>query len=128
MASISLKNIIKRYGSGKHAVQVLDGVSAEIADREFIVIVGPSGPVPATDRADGLVNGPNRTSFGGFSCPLSLWERLRVRAPCFDFRESALDFPTLTLTLSRLRAREQVAEARTLTLMARRQTWAKWQA
>ena len=100
MASISFKNIIKRYGRGKHAVQVLDGVSAEIADREFIVIVGPSGPVPATDRADGLVNGPNRTSFGGFSCPLSLWEG----------------------------GREQEAEARTLTLMARRQRWAKWQA
>ncbi len=43
MASISFKNIIKRYGSGKHAMQVLHGVSADIADHEFIVIVGPSG-------------------------------------------------------------------------------------
>ena len=43
MASISFKNILKRYGSGKGAVQVLHGVSAEIADHEFIVIVGPSG-------------------------------------------------------------------------------------
>jgi sn-glycerol 3-phosphate transport system ATP-binding protein len=43
MASISLKNVIKRYGSGKTAVQVLHGVNAEIADHEFIVIVGPSG-------------------------------------------------------------------------------------
>jgi sn-glycerol 3-phosphate transport system ATP-binding protein len=43
MASISFKNIVKRYGSGKHAVQVLHGVTAEIANREFIVIVGPSG-------------------------------------------------------------------------------------
>jgi sn-glycerol 3-phosphate transport system ATP-binding protein len=43
MASITFKNIIKRYGSGKAAVQVLHGVSAEIADHEFIVIVGPSG-------------------------------------------------------------------------------------
>ena len=43
MASISFKNITKRYGSGKAAVQVLHGVSAEIADHEFIVIVGPSG-------------------------------------------------------------------------------------
>jgi sn-glycerol 3-phosphate transport system ATP-binding protein len=43
MASISFKNIIKRYGSGKAAVQVLHGVSAEIADHEFVVIVGPSG-------------------------------------------------------------------------------------
>ena len=43
MASVSLKNVVKRYGSGKSAVQVLHGVDAEIADHEFIVIVGPSG-------------------------------------------------------------------------------------
>ncbi|NDP61136.1 sn-glycerol-3-phosphate import ATP-binding protein UgpC [Polaromonas sp.] len=43
MASLSLNNVIKRYGTGKSAVPVLHGVSAEIADHEFIVIVGPSG-------------------------------------------------------------------------------------
>ena len=43
MASLSLNNVIKRYGIGKTAVPVLHGVSAEIADHEFIVIVGPSG-------------------------------------------------------------------------------------
>jgi sn-glycerol 3-phosphate transport system ATP-binding protein len=43
MASLSLKNIIKRYGVGAHAVPVLHGITAEIADHEFIVIVGPSG-------------------------------------------------------------------------------------
>jgi sn-glycerol 3-phosphate transport system ATP-binding protein len=43
MASITLKNIIKRYGTGKSANQVIHGVSAEILDGEFIVIVGPSG-------------------------------------------------------------------------------------
>ena len=43
MASISLKNVIKRYGVGKTATQVIHGVNAEIADGEFIVIVGPSG-------------------------------------------------------------------------------------
>ena len=43
MASLSFNNVIKRYGTGKAAVQVLHGVSAEIADHEFIVIVGPSG-------------------------------------------------------------------------------------
>ena len=43
MASITLKNIFKRYGTGKSANQVIHGVSAEIADGEFIVIVGPSG-------------------------------------------------------------------------------------
>jgi sn-glycerol 3-phosphate transport system ATP-binding protein len=43
MASIELKNVIKRYGRGKTANQVIHGVNAAIADGEFIVIVGPSG-------------------------------------------------------------------------------------
>jgi sn-glycerol 3-phosphate transport system ATP-binding protein len=43
MASIQLKNVVKKYGTGKHELQVIHGVNAEIADREFIVIVGPSG-------------------------------------------------------------------------------------
>ena len=43
MASITIKNVVKRYGSGKTANQVIHGVSADIKDGEFIVIVGPSG-------------------------------------------------------------------------------------
>ena len=43
MASITLKDVVKRYGTGAKANQVIHGVSAEIADHEFIVIVGPSG-------------------------------------------------------------------------------------
>ena len=43
MASISLRNVIKRYGRGAKANQVIHGVSAEIPDGEFVVIVGPSG-------------------------------------------------------------------------------------
>jgi len=43
MASIQLKNVVKKYGKGKAELQVIHGVNAEIADREFIVIVGPSG-------------------------------------------------------------------------------------
>ena len=43
MASLSLNHVIKRYGVGKTAVPVLHGVSAEINDGEFVVIVGPSG-------------------------------------------------------------------------------------
>jgi len=43
MASITLTNIIKRYGSGAAANQVVHGVSADVMDSEFIVIVGPSG-------------------------------------------------------------------------------------
>ncbi|AVO40538.1 sn-glycerol-3-phosphate import ATP-binding protein UgpC [Simplicispira suum] len=43
MASITLRNIVKRYGIGPKANQVIHGVNAEIQDREFVVIVGPSG-------------------------------------------------------------------------------------
>lgn len=43
MASISFKQVVKRYGTGKTAVQVIHGINAEIRDGEFIVIVGPSG-------------------------------------------------------------------------------------
>jgi sn-glycerol 3-phosphate transport system ATP-binding protein len=43
MASISLRNVIKRYGTGPKANQVIHGVNAEIPDHEFVVIVGPSG-------------------------------------------------------------------------------------
>ncbi len=43
MASLTLSNVIKRYGHGPKANQVIHGVNAEIADGEFIVIVGPSG-------------------------------------------------------------------------------------
>ena len=43
MASITLKDIVKQYGKGPAANQVIHGVNAQIEDGEFIVIVGPSG-------------------------------------------------------------------------------------
>src|SRR6218665_1911186 len=43
MASICLRNVVKRYGRGAKTNQVIHGVNAEIKDGEFIVIVGPSG-------------------------------------------------------------------------------------
>ncbi|PZQ75040.1 MAG: sn-glycerol-3-phosphate ABC transporter ATP-binding protein UgpC [Variovorax paradoxus] len=43
MSGISLRNVIKRYGKGAKANQVIHGVSADIKDGEFVVIVGPSG-------------------------------------------------------------------------------------
>jgi sn-glycerol 3-phosphate transport system ATP-binding protein len=43
MAAISLRNVVKRYGTGPKANQVIHGVNAEIDDGEFVVIVGPSG-------------------------------------------------------------------------------------
>ena len=43
MGAISIRDVVKRYGTGPKANQVIHGVSAEIADGEFVVIVGPSG-------------------------------------------------------------------------------------
>jgi sn-glycerol 3-phosphate transport system ATP-binding protein len=43
MGAISLRNVVKQYGMGPKANPVIHGVSAEIADGEFVVIVGPSG-------------------------------------------------------------------------------------
>ena len=43
MGAISLRNVVKRYGFGPRANQVIHGVSAEIGEGEFVVIVGPSG-------------------------------------------------------------------------------------
>jgi sn-glycerol 3-phosphate transport system ATP-binding protein len=43
MAAISLRQVVKRYGSGATANPVIHGVDAEITDGEFVVIVGPSG-------------------------------------------------------------------------------------
>jgi len=43
MAAISLRKVVKRYGHGPKANQVIHGVDAEIGDGEFVVIVGPSG-------------------------------------------------------------------------------------
>jgi sn-glycerol 3-phosphate transport system ATP-binding protein len=43
MASIELRDVIKRYGRSAQALQVLHGVNARIHDGEFVVIVGPSG-------------------------------------------------------------------------------------
>jgi sn-glycerol 3-phosphate transport system ATP-binding protein len=43
VSAISIRGVVKRYGRGASAVQVIHGVSAEIESGEFIVIVGPSG-------------------------------------------------------------------------------------
>ena len=39
MATVSLKNVKKKFGS----TEVIQGISTDIKDGEFIVIVGPSG-------------------------------------------------------------------------------------
>ena len=43
MASITLQNIVKAYGTGAKTVPVIHNLNAQINDGEFVVIVGPSG-------------------------------------------------------------------------------------
>ena len=43
MAVISFRKVVKRYGKGAQAVQVIHGLDAQVRDGEFVVIVGPSG-------------------------------------------------------------------------------------
>ena len=43
MASITLSQVVKRYGKGAQSVPVIHGLNADIHDGEFVVIVGPSG-------------------------------------------------------------------------------------
>ena len=42
MAGIQFKDVIKRYGRGKHELQVIHGITAQVGDGEFVVIVGPA--------------------------------------------------------------------------------------
>ena len=39
MAAVSFRNVYKSFGT----VKVIEGVSIDVADGEFVVIVGPSG-------------------------------------------------------------------------------------
>src|SRR6195952_2858171 len=43
MAQVHLNNITKTYGSGGKSVAVIHGISIDIDDGEFVVMVGPSG-------------------------------------------------------------------------------------
>ena len=43
MAKVHLSNIKKTYGKGAKAVDVIHGISIDIDDGEFVVMVGPSG-------------------------------------------------------------------------------------
>ncbi len=43
MASLNFNNIQKSFGAGKSEVRVIHGISFDITDGEFVVLVGPSG-------------------------------------------------------------------------------------
>lgn len=62
MASVSIRQVEKRFGNGFHA---LKGVSAEIAAGSFTVVLGPSGAGKSTLLR--LVNGLETPSAGGIA-------------------------------------------------------------
>ena len=41
--ALSVRNVIKRFGSGPNAVTALNNVSVEIQSNEFFTLLGPSG-------------------------------------------------------------------------------------
>jgi spermidine/putrescine transport system ATP-binding protein len=43
LPSVIVRGVSKAFGASPHAVQVLDNVSIEIAEREFFTLLGPSG-------------------------------------------------------------------------------------
>lgn len=42
-AALSFEGISKQFGSGRTAVQALEGIDLDVEEREFVSIVGPSG-------------------------------------------------------------------------------------
>ena len=70
MASITLKNVVKKYHQGKQSLQVIHGVNADIAHGEFVVIVGPSGCGKSTLLR--LISGDYELREGTFSKPSDL--------------------------------------------------------
>jgi sn-glycerol 3-phosphate transport system ATP-binding protein len=48
MGAISIRNVVKRYGTGPKANAVIHGVNAENADGEFDDVVGTSGSGKST--------------------------------------------------------------------------------
>ena len=48
MTSMTLNNVTKSHGNYAKTLQVIHGMTAAIANHEFIVIVGPSGSGKST--------------------------------------------------------------------------------
>src|SRR5580704_4068267 len=61
-ASISLKNVVKRYRRGRESVEVLHSLDLTVPEGEFLALMGPSGSGKTTIL--NLVGGLDRAESG----------------------------------------------------------------
>jgi putative ABC transport system ATP-binding protein len=122
-----LRGVVKTYGSTETMVRAVDGIDLEIAEGEFIVIVGPSGSGKSTLlQLLGALDRPSAgtISFGhrdlGSSVDRQLAE-LRLRTLGFIFQQfnlvptlSALENVELAMAPIRLSADDRQERAREL--------------
>src|SRR5512139_2204065 len=86
MAGVSFRNVVKKYGE----LEIIHGVTAEVADGEFVVIVGPSGCGKSTLLR--MVAGLERISSG----EIAIGERVVNRLEPKD-RDIAMVFQSYAL-------------------------------
>src|SRR5580704_8629971 len=126
-ASISLKNVVKRYRRGRESVEVLHSLNLDVPEGEFLALMGPSGSGKTTilnlvgglDRADSgevIVGGENLQSLSGGQ--LAKW-RTRHVGFVFQFYNlmpmlsaaANVELPLLLTRLSKAERRSHVAAA-----------------
>src|SRR5580698_1087943 len=126
-ASISLKNVVKRYRRGRESVEVLNSLNLDVPEGEFLALMGPSGSGKTTilnlvgglDRADSgevIVAGEHLETLAGAG--LSRW-RARHIGFVFQFYNlmpmlsatANVELPLLLTNLSKAERRKHVAVA-----------------
>jgi putative ABC transport system ATP-binding protein len=86
---ISLRRVVKTYGSGQAAFQALAGVDLDIASGEFVAIMGPSGSGKSTAlNILGCLDTPSEGSYRFRDIPVETLDRNQralLRRHCLGF-------------------------------------------